>query len=417
VVIIAAVGIAAAFVSQRLAERQSVHNAAQVTDVLADSVFQPALTDQMATDSAAASRLLDPIVRHGVLSDSLVRVKLWSATGKILYSDENRLVGSSFPLDEDAQASLTRSRTQAGVSDLKRPENVYERSSGKLLEVYRPVWTPAGDPLLLETYFRYDTVTAGSHDLWRGFFGVTISSLAAVLVLLVPLLWTLIHRVRREEDRRLALMHRSLEASNEERQRIAGDLHDGVVQELAATSFMVAAAAEHARAAGHIALGTDLDHTAASVRATSSELRSLLVDIYPPSLSTAGLEAALHDLVGTTPGNGAAIALSVDAAVANELTDEAAKAAYRVAQEALRNATRHAQASQVTVRLFDHAGLARLEVFDNGKGFLVEPASASPTGHFGLQLMTDVAQRSEGALSIGSSPGYGTTVRMDIRPS
>ena len=153
----------------------------------------------MATESAAASRLLDPIVRHGVLSDSLVRVKLWSATDKILHSDENRLVGSSFPLDEDAQASLTRARTQAGVSDLKRPENVYERSSGKLLEVYRPVWTPAGDPLLLETYFRYDTVTAGSHDLWRGFFGVTISSLAAVLVLLVPLLWTLIHRVRREE--------------------------------------------------------------------------------------------------------------------------------------------------------------------------------------------------------------------------
>ncbi|HEY2043026.1 MAG TPA: histidine kinase [Jatrophihabitans sp.] len=412
-VILTLVGIAGAAVSQRLAERQSVHDAAQITDVLAESVFEPALTDQAGTNPAVATKLLDPIVRHGTLSESLVRVKVWTARGEILYSDEPRLIGSSYPLDDEAQMSLTRSRTTASVSDLRRPENQYERSAGKLLEVYRPVWTPAGEPLLLETYFKYDTVTARSSDLWRGFFGITLSSLAAAFVLIIPLLWTLIGRVRRAERRRAALIQRSLEASNEERRRIAGDLHDGVVQQLAATSFTVAAAAERARTSGDKELSASLDAAAATVRSTSSELRSLLVDIYPPNLATAGLTAALHDLVATTAGGGPRVSVQVEPGVEARLSEEAAKAVYRVAQEALRNAVRHAHASTVSIALASRGELVRLEVSDDGDGFRPSTETADGIGHFGIQLMTDVARRSDSLLAIGSRSGGGTTVRMD----
>jgi hypothetical protein len=181
------VGLAASLVSQRIAEQQAVHDVAQLTDVLADSVLQPALIDQMPADPTRTRQVLDPLVRSRLLSSSLVRVKLWTPAGTILYSDEPRLIGQTFPLEPEARGALTSARTEAGISDLGRPENRLEPDRGKLLEVYRPLWTPNGEPLLFETYFRYDTVTDRSHQLWRGFGGVLLSSLAALLLLLLPL--------------------------------------------------------------------------------------------------------------------------------------------------------------------------------------------------------------------------------------
>src|SRR5690348_13797092 len=168
VLLVAAAGL---IISRRLAERQAVHDAAQTTDILAESVVQPALTDAMATSTAAAAAL-DPLVRARVLTATVVRVKVWTPDGTIVYSDEARLVGQRFDLEDEARAALSAPRSEADVSDLKRPENRFERDQGKLLEVYRPVWTPAGEPLLLETYFKYSSVTQRSTDMWRAFVGI-----------------------------------------------------------------------------------------------------------------------------------------------------------------------------------------------------------------------------------------------------
>src|SRR6266536_1807937 len=75
VVIVCLVGVAGSIISRRIAERQLVHDVAQVTDELAESVFQPALTDAMLTDPAVTRTVLDPIV-HSMLNTSLVRIKL-----------------------------------------------------------------------------------------------------------------------------------------------------------------------------------------------------------------------------------------------------------------------------------------------------------------------------------------------------
>jgi two-component system NarL family sensor kinase len=75
-------------------------------------------------------------------------------------------------------------RGHADVSDLRLPENRFERSHGKLLEVYRPVGTPDGQPLLFETYFKYYVVSQRGHQLWRAFAGVMLSCLVALVILL-----------------------------------------------------------------------------------------------------------------------------------------------------------------------------------------------------------------------------------------
>jgi two-component system, NarL family, sensor kinase len=410
------VGLAGSLVSQRIAEQQAVHDVAQLTDVLADSVVQPALTDQLPGNPAEARQLLDPIVRDRLLSDSLVRVKLWSPSGTVLYSDQAELVGQRFALEPEAQAALTAPRTEAGISDLRRPENRLERSEGKLLEVYRPIWTPSGQPLLFETYFRYGTVSARSHQLWRGFGGIMLSSLAALLLLLMPLVWALFGRARRARAHREQLMRRALTASEEERRRIAATLHDGVVQQLAAASFTASAHTERAAARGDHELAASLDTVAGTVRDSIAGLRSLLVDIYPPSLHTSGLEVALRDLARTTAGSAATVLTDIDADTADELPISSQEAAFRIAQEGLRNAVRHAAAGQVTLRLEPvDERYALLEIADDGAGFDLSAARcAGSEGHFGLQLMADAAQRSGSRLALCSTPGSGTLIRMEI---
>ena len=416
-VVVIVVGIAGALVSRRVAEQQSVHDVAELTDVLAQGIVSPALTDELLTDPGAAVRVLDPIMRAAVLSDSLIRVKLWTPDGTILYSDEPRLLGQTFDLDHEARDALTTPQVEASVSDLTRPENRFERSDGRLLEVYRPVWTPAGHPLLFETYFRYDAVGSRSSGLWRGFVGIIVSSLIALLLLLTPIVWSLLRRTRHAQDQRQAMMTRALAASDAERSRIAGSLHDGVVQELVAGSLDIAARGERAAAVGDEAHAADLRSAAATLRSSVGVLRSLLVDIYPPQLDANGLPAALHDLVATLRSTSAELVLDVEAAAVDRLTPPAREAVFRVAQEALRNAVAHAQASRISLDLYEDAGTVWLHIADDGIGFDAASTPASRSGHLGLALIVDVARQSGAALQVASAPGRGTHYRMELGTS
>ncbi len=417
VVIAVIVAVAGALVSRQIAEKQAVHDVAQLTDLLAEGMVQPALTDAAATDPAEATHALSPLLPRGLAGGSIVRIKLWSPSGQVLYSDEPRLIGQTFPLAEDARSVFTNPHTQAEISDLQRPENSLERGQGKLLEVYRPVWTPSGSPLLFETYFKYDTVTDRSHELWRGFGGIMISSLAALVLLMLPLGWLLFTHLRRTRAQREELMRRALEASEVERKRIAASLHDGVVQQLVAASFTAAGQAEQATAAGEAERAASLQVVAATIRDGLAGLRSLLVEIYPASLGSSGLAAALSDLARATSAGEAVTEADIDEAAANRLAPQAQAAVFRVAQEALRNATRHSGASCVRLTLSaEDEQWALLEVEDDGRGFDTAAQAAADNGtHFGVRLMTDAARSVGAGLAIWSDPGEGTYVRMLVR--
>ncbi|MDC7121352.1 histidine kinase [Cellulomonas fimi] len=412
-VLVAVLGLTA---SRQIAERESVNDAARRTDLLAEAVVQPALRDGLATGDPDALAALDQAVRDGVLDDQVVRVKVWDADGRIVYSDEDRLVGQRFPLGDDERAVLADPATEAEVSDLDKPENAFERGQGKLLEVYRPVWTPDGTPLLFETYSRYDAVTERSTALWRGFAGITLTSLLVLVVLMLPVLWTLLDRLRRSQQHREVLLQHAVEASDEERRRIAGTLHDGVVQELAAASFALAGAADRADRAGAPDVATPVRDAAATVRASIQGLRSLLVDIYPASLRTAGLRAALADLVGGLAVRGVDVRLDAPDGVAEGLPAPVERLVHRVAQETLRNAVAHSGARHVDVVLRRGDGTVVLEVADDGVGFDVAATLARPPeGHLGLRLLADLASSAGARLEVASAPGTGCRWRLTAR--
>ena len=245
--------------------------------------------------------------------------------------------------------------------------------------------------------------------------GITISSLLILVALLLPILWRLLNRVSRAQTQREVLLQRAVDASAEERQRIAGTLHDGPVQELAATSFTVAGAAENAAGSGQPELAEKLTTAAGAVRASIRGLRSLLVDIYPPSLTTAGLAPALTDLTEVLAARSIATHLSLDEDAAARLTPDQQQLVFRIARECLRNAARHASARNVDVRLFRQGPATVLEISDDGTGFDPAPVLGNPEdGHFGLRILTDMAADAGADLLLATAPAAGCRWRLEV---
>jgi signal transduction histidine kinase len=364
------------------------------------------LRDGILRADPAAIRRLDDVVLGQIVSGSLVRVKLWSKDGTILYSDEPELIGKRFELGDDEAELFETGGTEAELSDLARPENRYERPHGKLLEAHTPIRTPDGTQVLFEIYQRFGSVNAGAQRLLGALAPPLLAGVAVLLLLQVPLAWTMARRLQRGHHERERLLANAVEASSEERRRIAADLHDGVVQDLAAVSYSLAAAAESAPAP----VDAELREAAAETRRGIRQLRTLLLEIYPPELHRAGLAAALADLLTASQARG--IETSLDADLDAELERETEALLYRVAQEALRNVIEHAAADRVGITVARDDGRIRLLVEDDGRGF--DPVDASGNGHFGLRMLADLVRDAGGVLEVDSAPGSGSRVSVEV---
>jgi signal transduction histidine kinase len=144
------------------------------------------------------------------------------------------------------------------------------------------------------------------------------------------------------------------------------------------------------------------------------QLRTLLVEIYPPNLHTAGLEPAISDLLAPLAAAGTRTTLDVQPDLVVDRATEAL--VFRTAQEALRNVKAHAGATAVEVRCHANTGgTLVLTVHDDGRGFSTADLDRSgERGHMGLPLLAALAEEAGGELDVDSEPGDGTTVRLEI---
>jgi signal transduction histidine kinase len=206
-----------------------------------------------------------------------------------------------------------------------------------------------------------------------------------------------------EQARQLAVV--------EERQRLARDLHDSVTQALYGMTLYSEAAA------GQLSLGhsdrvaeylSELQDTA---REALTEMRLLIYELRPPVLEEEGLVAALEARLMAVEGRvGLKTEFNVEGAV--ELSPETEEGLYRIAQEALNNALKHARARQITVSLRQTEEKIALEVADDGAGF--EPGTAHKRGGIGLAAMEERVSELGGQLSVESRPGQGTRVIVEV---
>jgi two-component system, NarL family, sensor kinase len=407
------VGLATSIASRRTGEREAITNARSSAVIKAQGLVEPAVTDALLTGSAPAIARVDAVVKRDVLDGSLVRVKIWDRTGNILYSDEPLLDGEHYTLGAGELRSIDAGVIEAEVSDLAKPENRYERSYGKLLEIYVPIRTPTRKPLLFEAYYRYSLVADNGSRLWHAFAPISLGALLMLEIVQIPIAWSLARRLRMRLRERELLLHRALEASDVERRQIASDLHDGAVQDLAGVAYALSAAARRDGADGSAVDAKIIEDSAESIRGSIRSLRSLIVDIYPPDFDDVSFESAVTDLMARATERG--LQTQVDIDLPDPLPDSAARLLYRTAQEGLRNTLDHADARSLTLQVRRGPGTAVLELVDDGRGFDDDDSAASRAqGHFGLVALRGLVTDAGGRLDVRSARGNGTALRVEV---
>ncbi len=212
-----------------------------------------------------------------------------------------------------------------------------------------------------------------------------------------------------EQRRSKELLRRSEQrlvgAHEEERRRIASDIHDDPVQKMTAVGIQLDVLC---RRIAEPEAQEALDALGELVRLSIGRLRQLLFELRPPAVERGGLADAIRRL-GEDLGE-AGVELRVEDRLAAEPSSETSVNAYRIVQEALANIRKHARASRAAVTLETREGSVWIHVEDDGVGITLERLADPVLGHIGIDGMRERAQLAGGWCTIHGSPGEGTTV-------
>jgi PAS domain S-box-containing protein len=216
-----------------------------------------------------------------------------------------------------------------------------------------------------------------------------------------------LQQLRVVDEERRHLVRRLVGAQEAERRRISEGLHDDAMQRLFAMQNRLGQVAHERPDLQDVEAFTDL---AADVSEIIQSLRRLAFDLHPRILDEHGLRASLRSLVERSGSSRADTRFVLDYRLTEDPSEETSLAIYLIAREALSNACRHSDASDVTVRLEDHAGGVSMVVEDDGRGFGDLPVASAE--HLGLVSMRERAEILDGRLQVDSAPARGTRVHL-----
>ncbi len=206
-----------------------------------------------------------------------------------------------------------------------------------------------------------------------------------------------------DEQRRRLLEH-VVRAAEEERTRIAHDIHDDPVQKMAALKMRLEIFRRK-----HPSL-PDIDEALEVMRVTIQSMRTLLFDLSPPTLEEEGLGSALAYLLENS--NSPFDWMVDDDDLDEEPAVQTSLILYRIAQEAFANARKHAQAEHIRVTLHRRDGGTTMQIVDDGVGFMPQEALVAAPGHLGLAAIRGRAEMAGGWSKLWSLPGEGTTLEV-----
>jgi signal transduction histidine kinase len=254
-----------------------------------------------------------------------------------------------------------------------------------------------------------EALESTAERVWRGDFGARVPPSQVAdrnMARVGRTVNLLLDGLMEDRVRMRRLASQVIRAQDDERARIARELHDSTAQTLAAIVFQLSAMT---RECADPALCARLEEIKGTAVAAMEEVRTLSHTVHPRVLDDLGLVPALRWLARRTQES-AGVAVTVDATGdVSRLSPPAVSVLYRVAQEALSNAVRHAEASAVAITIRASDASATLEVADDGRGFDVAAAEARRPG-MGLFSMRERVGLVNGQLALISAPGAGTRV-------
>jgi signal transduction histidine kinase len=249
------------------------------------------------------------------------------------------------------------------------------------------LWNAEGAALAFELRPRF------YQTLW--FYALLLALAVGMVVLLLRL------RLRRAEGEFRAVLG--------ERNRIAREIHDTLAQGYVGISVQLEVLAELLRMGNAEAAGKHLDTTRGYVREGLADARQSIWALRSQDSGETTLPVRLRRMVEASGGSGLESSFSIFGAY-RPLPPGTEREILRVAQEAIHNVKKHAEAKQLSVQLEYGPGEIALEVRDDGRGFAA--GEAQPSGHFGMTGMRERAAAIGGTLEVTSEPGAGTTVRL-----
>lgn len=238
----------------------------------------------------------------------------------------------------------------------------------------------------------------------RTFLVVALIAVPAVMVVFATCMLVTLRERRMADGKLKALTQRIIDTQEEERARLARELHDGISQNLVGVRYAIDLAGRKVRNHTADASGA-IDKGVEALNGAIKEVRRLSHDLRPPALDDLGLTAALTALANHfSERTGIRTVLEADVGK-DTLKPEASTALYRVAQEALNNIERHSGAAEVQVKLWNARGRMRMMIADNGNGF-EKDAGGARDGHqhgLGLRNMQERMAHFSGLLLVRST--------------
>ncbi len=422
--------IVGAWVSLRI-EQGVVQNSAASAALYFEGFVSP-LSSELAVDgelSEPARVALHEIFFGPALGDRVVSYKIWKKGGLVLDASNEDLRGQVFAPSDDLLAAW-EGRVAASFEQLNDDEDAIEAELGiPLLEVYSPIretWT--GEIVAVaEFYERADTLADELRDAKRTSWLIVATVFATSGLLLFGIVQTgsrLISRQRKEletqlaesqrvsaqnkllKDRVVAAAQRSTAQADRVMQRIGQDLHDGVAQHLSLASLRFEAASPQDE--------SNATTVRQAMNTAMTELRAISRGLALPDIEQLGLSVTLDRAIDDhRSAYNVQVINNVGVPEDLEVRYPIKLCAYRFIQEALGNATRHAEATVTSVEASVAGGTLQILVADNGKGFDVSAVTnARLDGGQGLHGLRDRAETLDGSVELTSAPDEGSTVKL-----
>jgi two-component system NarL family sensor kinase len=237
---------------------------------------------------------------------------------------------------------------------------------------------------------------------------VAMIAVPSVLVVFATCMWITLHERRLADAKLAALAQRVIDTQEEERARLARELHDGISQSLVGVRYAIDLASRKVEVQADDAAAA-IERGAEALNGAIKEVRRISHELRPRVLDDLGLTPALKSLADNFSER-TGITIEVEAETPDVLKSEASTALYRITQEALTNVERHSGASRVDIRLWSERRRMRMTIADNGRGFGgISPDQQQNSGGLGLRNMQERMAHFRGILLIKSSDD-GTTL-------